>query len=208
MLETGVQHCGLLRDILRLLRSGGGVSVNKNVTQLIARWQEGDSAALDELTPFVYDELKRLARNYMRRESPAHTLQATALVNEAFIRLAGTEVDYSSRAHFVVTAARMMRRILVDHARSRLSQKRGGGAVHVSFDEGTTADRQPSPELLALDEALDRLERQDARLASIVELVFFGGLTYEEAAGHLKVSRSALYEDLSFAKAWLKKNMH
>ncbi|MFK8053023.1 MAG: ECF-type sigma factor [Woeseiaceae bacterium] len=178
-----------------------------NITQLISGWRAGDDAALERLTPFIYDELKRLARSYMRQEQPGHTLQATALVNEAFIQLAGAEADYDSRKHFLVVAARMMRRTLVDHARSKQSQKRGGGVANLTLLEEAVGSPTRNSDLLDLDEALDKLAESDASIASVIELIFFGGLTYEEAADYLGVSRSSVYDDLRFAKAWLKREM-
>ncbi len=178
-----------------------------NITQLIDRWQAGEEAALESLTPFVYDELKRIARKYMNQESVGHTLQATALVNEAFLQLAGAKINYSDRSHFLATAARMMRRTLVDHARSKSSQKRGSGRKPVSLDEDAVRDATDTAQLLEMDIALTRLEQHDAQMASVIELIFFGGLTYEETARTLGMTRSALHEDLVFAKAWLKKEM-
>lgn len=180
---------------------------NTNITQLIGRWQSGDEAALESLTPLVYDELKRLARGYMNKERRNHTLQATALVNEAFVRLAGSEADYESRAHFLVTAARMMRRTLVDHSRAKASLKRGGDAQNVTLHEEAVGDKALTDDLLELDEALDRLAENEQQLAETVELIFFGGLTYEEAAKYLNRSRSSVYDDLQFAKAWLRREM-
>lgn len=190
---------GPIREAVRM--------TSNEVTQLIHRWQQGDEAALARLTPFVYNELKRLARSYMRRESPSHTLQATALVNEAFLKLAGAEVDFSGRSHFLTTAARMMRRTLVDHARSKYSQKRGGGVANATLDEERIADISNTPAILELDIAMEKLAAFDARLASAVELVFFGGLNYKDAADHLNIARTTFYEDLQFAKAWLQKEM-
>lgn len=178
-----------------------------NITQLIQNWQAGDNDALDRLTPFIYDELKRLARGYMRKEQPGHTLQATALVNEAFIQLAGAEADYDSRKHFLVVAARMMRRTLVDHARAKQSQKRGGGVANLTLREEAIGATGDNSDLLELDLALDKLAESDESTASVIELIFFGGLTYEEAADYLGVSRSSVYDDLRFAKAWLKREM-
>ncbi|MEO0952161.1 MAG: sigma-70 family RNA polymerase sigma factor [Pseudomonadota bacterium] len=178
-----------------------------DITQLIQQWQGGDPSALDRLTPYVYDELKRLARSYMRAESPGHTLQATALINEAFVQLAGAEVPYADRSHFVATAAKIMRRVLVDHARSKRSLKQGGEFVRATLHEEFVSDQENAPAILEMDMALEKLARKDARLAAAVELVFFGGLTYDEAAHHLGVGRTTLYEDLRFAKAWLGNEM-
>ncbi|MCH9694902.1 MAG: sigma-70 family RNA polymerase sigma factor [Gammaproteobacteria bacterium] len=180
---------------------------SNEVTQLIHQWQAGDAAALDRLTPFIYDELKRLARGYMRSESAGHTLQATALVNEAFLKLSDAEIDYSNRSHFVATAARMMRRTLVDHARAKRNQKHGGGNVNSTLHEEFVADQNNTPAILEMDMALEKLEIKDARLAGAVELVFFGGLTYDQAADYLGIARTTFYEDLRFAKAWLKNEM-
>ena len=183
------------------------MSREPNVTELIQRWQAGDNQALQQLTPYVYDELRRLARSHMRRESSGHTLQATALVNEAFLKLAGAQIDYQSRSHFFATAARTMRRILVDHARAKHSDKRGGKLPAVTFEEGNVADDAATPSILELDMALDKLKLEDERLAQAVELMFFGGLTYEETASVLGISRTSLYKDVVFAKAWLKSEL-
>lgn len=179
----------------------------QRLTGLIHDWQNGDTEALERLAPYVYDELRRLARRQMRRENPAHTLQATALVNEAFIKLVGAEVGYESRAHFFNAAAQMMRRILVDHARGKQRAKRGGQARRLTLDEGAIATDECPPQILELDAALDKLAGIDAQLAQAVELVYFGGLTYEEASAQLGVSRTTFYERLQFAKAWLEKEL-
>ena len=178
-----------------------------DITALIHDWQNGDADALDRLTPFVYDELRRLAGLQMRREHSQLTLQATALVNEAFIRLSGTELSYEDSAHFYNTAARVMRHVLVDHARSRARQKRGGAAQRLTFDEAAHVGADNLADILELDIALDRLAEQEPRLAQAVELLFFGGLTYDEAAANLGVSRTVFYEDLQFAKAWLNREL-
>ncbi|MDJ0712486.1 MAG: ECF-type sigma factor [Woeseiaceae bacterium] len=177
------------------------------LTQLLHQWQQGDEAALEALTPVVYDELRRLARSHMRRENPRHTLQATALVNEAFIKLIGAEVNYSNRAHFFSTAARIMRRVLVDHARSRQRAKRGGKQPDVTFDDAVVGADSSPPDILDLDLALDKLAASNAKLADAVELVYFGGLTYEEAAEQFGVSRSTFFADLQFARAWLQREL-
>ncbi|MEE4361461.1 MAG: ECF-type sigma factor [Pseudomonadales bacterium] len=180
-----------------------------NVTALLVAWREGDEAALDRLSPLLYGELRQLAGAYMALEAPGHTLQATALVNEAFVRLVDADVDYRDRRHFFALAARMMRRILVDHARSRERDKRGGGVVALTFDDAlhVPEGRADATSVLELDEALSRLGEIDARMVEAVELIFFGGFTYEEVAEMLGVSRTVLFEDVRFARAWLKRAM-
>ena len=174
------------------------------ITQLLVRWREGDQRALDELMPLVYDELHRLAAHYLRGERRGHTLQTSALVNEAYLRLAGQEeTQWQNRAHFFAIAAQAMRRILVDHARRRSNQKRGGDAHKVSFDEGLIVSTERAAELVALDEALARLAEIAPRKSQIVELRFFGGLSIEETAEVLKVSPGTVMRDWTFAKAWL-----
>lgn len=174
------------------------------VTQLLLDWGNGDKAALDKLVPVVYQELRRLAAYYMRRERPGHTLQTSALVNEAYMRL----VDYSqmrwqSRAHFFAVAAQAMRRILVEHARKRHFAKRGGGAVKVSFDEAAIVSQEQAADLVALDDALTSLEAMDERKARIVELRYIGGLNIEETAEVLGISPATVQREWRAAKAWL-----
>lgn len=174
------------------------------VTQLLLDWGNGDKAALDKLVPVVYQELRRLAAYYMRRERPGHTLQTSALVNEAYMRL----VDYSqmrwqSRAHFFAVAAQAMRRILVEHARKRHFAKRGGGAVKVSFDEAAIVSQEQDADLVALDDALTSLEAMDERKARIVELRYIGGLNIEETAEVLAISPATVQREWRAAKAWL-----
>ncbi|MEO1202662.1 MAG: ECF-type sigma factor [Pseudomonadota bacterium] len=181
----------------------------ENVTGLLRDWREGDEDALERLSPYVYRELRRLARRYMANEGPRHTLQATALVNEAFIRLIDSDIDYESRKHFYVIAARMMRRVLVDHARAKNRKKRGEGAIAVTFvDESraATAEGEDLP-ILLLDEALSELARSDPRMAQAIELIYFGGLSVDEAGKVLGVAKTTVYEDVRFAKAWLAKTM-
>jgi RNA polymerase sigma-70 factor (ECF subfamily) len=181
------------------------VTLSQNqVTQLLLDWGNGDKAALDKLVPVVYQELRRLAAYYMRRERPGHTLQTSALVNEAYMRL----VDYSqmrwqSRAHFFAVAAQAMRRILVEHARKRHFAKRGGGAVKVSFDEAAIVSQEQASELVALDDALTSLEAMDQRKARIVELRYIGGLNIEETAEVLAISPATVQREWRAAKAWL-----
>ncbi|MEO1034927.1 MAG: ECF-type sigma factor [Pseudomonadota bacterium] len=180
---------------------------SSDVTGLIEQWQGGDESALEALTPFVYDELRRLAGAQMRGESNRHTLQATALVNEAFIKLSASRVDYASRKHFLNLAAGVMRRILVDHARTKQRLKRGGSIADLTLNDADVADGKFQPGILDLDLALDKLEAMDSKLAESVQLIYFGGLTYEEAADYFGVSRTKFYEDFQFAKAWLKKEL-
>jgi len=172
-------------------------------TELLRAWSQGDRSALDRLIPLVYEELHRLARRYMRQERPDHTLQATSLVNEAYLRLIDVNrVEWRNRAHFLALAAQMMRRILVESARSRLRQKRGGGAVHVSLDVHELPDLKEH-DLVALNDALSGLATFDARMSQVVELRFFGGLTVDETAHVLNVSPETVNRDWKTAKAWL-----
>jgi RNA polymerase sigma factor (TIGR02999 family) len=173
------------------------------VTQLLGAWQGGDSRALEQLTPLVYEELRRLARRYMSRERSDHTLQATALVNEAFLRLAGSEVSWANRAHFFAIAARMMRRILIDHAKANRSGKRGGNAVKVELDEQQVASDMDPLSLLEIDRLLDRMAELDARKADVLVLHYFGGLTYDEIGAALAISAATVDRDMRLGKAWL-----
>ncbi len=175
---------------------------SKPITQLLHRWREGNQQALDELMPLVYDELRRLAGHYLKSERPSHTLQATALVNEAYIRLVDVDVPWKDRAHFFAVAARLLRRILVDHAKSHRRAKRGGQQIRVTLGE-YLASSQPGKEIIALDDALKSLGEFDERKSQIVELHFFGGLTYDEMAEALSVSPTTVHRELRLAKAWL-----
>jgi RNA polymerase sigma factor (TIGR02999 family) len=178
-----------------------------DVTRLLQAWSEGDAAALDELLPVVYRELHRQAQRYMRGQSPGHTLQATALVNEAYLRLAGTDpVDWKSRAHFFGVAAKAMRSMLVDHARARRASKRGGGAEPVTLTAADEAGAQ-QVEVLELDETLQRLADLDPRKANLVELRWFGGLSIEEAAEVLDVSPATAKREWRTARAWLRREL-
>ena len=178
------------------------------VTTLLKDWSAGDQSALDKLTPLVYDELRRLAHQYMRREKPGHTLQTSALVNEAYVRLVDQgEIQWKGRAHFFGIAARLMRQILVDRARRRNFAKRGGGAIRVSLNEATTVAQEQSASVIALDDALKNLEKTDQRKSRIVELRFFGGMSIEETAEVLKVSPGTVMRDWTFARAWLRNEM-
>jgi RNA polymerase sigma factor (TIGR02999 family) len=176
----------------------------KEISQLLVDWTDGNKAARDQLIPLVDAELRRLAHQYMRRERAGHTLQTTALVNEAYLRLIGQrQVPWQNRAHFFGIAARLMRRILIDYARNRRSAKRGGEAVKVSLDEAAMVSQERAAELIALDDALQNLAAIDPRRCQVVELRFFGGLSVEETAEVLKVSRQTVMRDWTLAKAWL-----
>jgi RNA polymerase sigma factor (TIGR02999 family) len=174
------------------------------VTALLRAWSHGDDGALEQLTPLVEAELRRLARAYMRRERRGHTLQTTALVNEAFLRLTGARsVGWQDRAHFLGIAARLMRRVLVDHARARGYRKRGGGVQRVTLNEGLVASPEPALDVIALDRALEALAAVDSRKSQVIELRFFGGLSVEETAGVLHVSPDTIKRDWRLAKLWL-----
>jgi len=178
------------------------------VTQLLVAWGNGDETARDELMPLVYRELHRLAHHYMKRENPGHTLQTSALVNEAFVKLVDQrDVQWQNRAHFFGVAAQLMRRILVDYARSRNYLKRGSGALQVSLDETLIVSEERAAEVLALDDVLKGLAEFDIRKSNIVELRFFGGLSIDETAEVLGVSPGTVMRDWTLAKAWLKKQM-
>ena len=173
-------------------------------TELLRAWSQGDGSALDRLVPLVYEELHRLARRYMRQERPDHTLQATSLVNEAYLRLIDVNrVEWRDRAHFLAVAAQMMRRILVEFARNRQRQKRGGGAVRVSLDDVQELPDSSGRDLVVLSDALSRLATFDARMGQVVELRFFGGLTVAETAAVLNISPETVMRDWKTAKAWL-----
>ena len=176
----------------------------RQVTQLLLAWREGEESALEKLTPVVYEELRRLAHRYMAGERAAHTLQTTALVNEAYVRLIdGKQVNWQNRAHFFAVSARLMRRILVDWARSRQSQKRGDQPQQVTLDEALMLTRGRNEDLVALDEALKSLTGVDPRKSQVVEMRFFGGLSVEETAEVLKVSPDTVLRDWRLAKLWL-----
>ena len=185
------------------------------ITGLLQAWARGDSTALDRLAPLVYGELRRLARGYMRREHAGHTLQATALVNEAFVRLVDARhVDWQDRTHFFAISARIMRRILVDAARARASIKRGGHvervdhSTAVNLDSLPATNSDPGAELCALDDALNTLARMDPRRAQVIELRFFGGLTVEETGQVLKISPQSVMRDWKLARAWLARELN
>ncbi len=174
------------------------------ITVLLARWRSGDSSALDELTPLVYDNLRRLASHYLASEKPGHTLSPTAVVHEAYLRLLGVETPYNDRAHFLAMAARQMRRVLVDHARQRGRGKRGGDWQRITL---TTSIPEPDPQLadiLSVQQALERLESFDPRKVEIVDLLVFGGLTVDETAASLQVSPATVDREWRMARAWLR----
>ncbi len=180
----------------------------KEITRLLVAWGEGDESALEDLTPLVYEELHRLAHRYMGRELAGHTLQTTALVNEAYVRLIDwRNVRWQSRAHFFAVSAQLMRRILVDFARSRGSGKRGGGVRVVALDEAAVVSADKGAEMIALDGALGSLSLLDARQSKVVELRFFGGLSVEETAEVLQVSPGTVRRDWSLAHAWLRREL-
>jgi RNA polymerase sigma-70 factor, ECF subfamily len=179
------------------------------VTQLLQQWSHGDDSVLTELTPLVYEELHRLAHHFMEGQRPNHTLQTTALVNEAYLRLADqTNPNWQSRAHFFAVAARAMRQILVNYAKSSRAQKRRGGVLKVELDETAILSPEQSKAIVDLHEALERLGTLDSRKAQVVELKFFGGLNYDEIAEVLKIARMTVRRDWEFAKAWLHNELH
>jgi RNA polymerase sigma-70 factor (ECF subfamily) len=185
---------------------GGGSP--QDVTQLLQAWSQGDSSALKSLTPLVYKELHRLAHRYMEFENPGHTLQTTALVNEAYLRLVSNRANWQNRAHFFAISAQLMRQILVDFARSRRQLKRGGEVQRVSLDDAMLSLQEPDTDLVALDDALKALAAVDLRKSQVVELRFFGGLSVEETAEALKVSEDTVLRDWRLAKLWLLRELN
>ncbi len=184
------------------------MEADNNVTELLVAWNQGDDDALRRLIPLVHEELRRLAHRYMTGEREDHLLQTTALVNEAFLRLVdSSRVKWQNRAHFFAVSAQLMRRILVDFARSRNVTKRGGNLVRVEFDDALIVSREPSGEMIALDDALTALAKMDLRKSRVVELRFFGGLSVEETAEVLSVSTDMVLRDWNFAKVWLLREM-
>jgi RNA polymerase sigma factor (TIGR02999 family) len=174
------------------------------ITELLAEWTDGSETALDKLYPLVYEELRRLARSYMKREAKGHTLQTTALINEAYVRMVDQKnVHWQNRSHFFAISAQIMRRILVDHARRYLHAKRGGGAQRISLDEGIIVAKERSEEVLLLDEALVNLARLDPRRSQVVELRYFAGLNNQEIASVLHISENTVMRDWNLARAWL-----
>jgi RNA polymerase sigma factor (TIGR02999 family) len=181
----------------------------KEVTQLLADWSQGDGAALEKLAPLVYEELRRLAHHYMEGQRRDHTLQTTALVNEAYLRLADQRrPNFTNRSHFFAVAAKAMRQILVNHAKALQSQKRGGDVAKVQLDEGALVSPEQPRSILDLNEALERLATLDSRKAQVVELRYFGGLKQDEIAEVLKISTVTVRRDWVFAKAWLYSELH
>ena len=182
--------------------------MSQNITHLLKEWSEGDERALEELTPLVYGELRQQAARYLRRERPGHTLQATALINEAYLRLIDAkEVQWQSRAHFFAIAANLMRRILVDHARRRDAEKRGGSQLLLTLDDSLAIANETGVDLLAIDEALTKLAEIDSQQARVVELRFFSGLSVDETAAALGVSPKTVKRDWSVARAWLRREI-
>jgi RNA polymerase sigma factor (TIGR02999 family) len=182
-------------------------SEQESVTRLLRECNAGNKSALDELMPVVYNQLHRLASKSLRAERPDHTLRATALVNEAYLRLVSADVEWQDRVHFFAIAARMLRRILVDHAKANQRQKRGAGAEKVELDEAVMIGPQSGAGIIELDLALQRLAQQDARKSEIIELLCFGGLTYDETAAALKISPATVHRELKLAKAFLHREL-
>jgi RNA polymerase sigma-70 factor (ECF subfamily) len=176
-------------------------------TQLLHEWSGGSKEALDQLVPVIYDELRKLAGRYLYSERRDHTLRATALVNEAYVRLVSSDVTYQDRGHFYAVAALTLRRILVDYAKSRNRGKRGGGVEKVPIDEAIFIGPEADRGIVELDEALNALAAHDPQKAKVVELLFFGGLTYEESAAVLGISRAGVHREMKMAKAWLHREM-
>ncbi|HVG38472.1 MAG TPA: sigma-70 family RNA polymerase sigma factor [Pyrinomonadaceae bacterium] len=184
------------------------VRPDRSITELLVKWGRGDKAALDELMPLVYDELRKLAASYLRRQAGGHTLQATALVHEAYVRLADRQgASMQHRAQFFGLAAKMMRDILVDHARKRAATKHGGGQLHISLSQAERSGHQPEVELVALDDALKDLAATNPQHSRVIELRFFGGLTIEEAAEVMSLSNATVERYWSFARAWLRREL-
>ena len=181
---------------------------SSRITELLQAWSEGDPAALERLTPLVYRRLYRIARHYMRQEADGHTLQTTALINETYLRLMDARsANWQNRAHFFAVCSQVMRRILTDHARARLSHKRGAETVRLSLDEAPAICAQPHPDLVALDDALNQLAVFDLRKCRVVELRFFGGATVEESAAALGVSPDTIKRDWRLARTWLLRDL-
>jgi RNA polymerase sigma factor (TIGR02999 family) len=177
------------------------------VTRLLHEWRGGNKEALDQLMPLVYDQLRRLASRCLYAERPEHTLRATALVNEAYLRLVDSNAAFNDRVHFYAVAAKLLRHILVDHAKAQNRQKRGGGAERLPIEDAILVGPGPTPGLVELDDALNLLAVHDGRKSEIVEMIFFGGLTYEEVAAALDISAATVHRELKMAKAWLHREL-
>jgi RNA polymerase sigma factor (TIGR02999 family) len=177
--------------------------MSTEVTRLLHDWRQGDSQSLEKMMPLVYAELRRIADRYLRKENPGHTLQPTALVHEAFINLVDADVNWSDRMHFYAVSARIMRRLLVDHAREKRREKRGGGGVRESLEDVLAIAPEPPIEIIELDEALEKLATFDERKSQVVELSYFGGFTYEEIADVVGISAATVDRELRLGKAWL-----
>jgi RNA polymerase sigma-70 factor, ECF subfamily len=181
--------------------------MGQEVTVLLERWRGGDRDALNALMPIVYDQLRAMAQRYMATENASHTLRTTALVHEAYLKLSGGDGNFQNRAHFFAVAARAMRSILIDHARGSGRQKRGGEMQRVDFENAMLVTPDAGSRILEIEESLRRLEAVDARKARLVELIYFGGLTYEETAAVLEVSEATVHRDLKMARAWLHRDL-
>ncbi len=180
---------------------------NRQLTRLLNEWREGDAEVLDKILPAVYDELHRVARGYMRGQPAGHTLQATALINEAFLRIRDVKIELNDRGHFIGIVANLMRNILVDHARAKHSQKRGGGAKPVTIDESSIPGKETSIDVLALEQVLEALEKRDPRKVRIAELYYYCGATYAETAAALEISEATLHRELRMLKALLARRL-
>ena len=206
--QGGEKCCGNLETAKKWRRIRELPDALPDVTKLLLAWRSGDDRALSRLMPAIERELHRIARRCMAGERAGHSLQATALVNEAYLRLIDVrQMDWQDRAHFLAMAARLMRRILVEWARARHNQKRGGGAVRITFDEGLVVQSDMPPDLVALDDALRALAKMDERRSQVIELRFFGGLTVEETAVVLKIAPDTVMRDSRLAKAWLARDL-
>jgi len=209
--ETIAADYGLVNPGCKVLKLWGGRMVlpsGHEVTQLLKAWTAGDQQALEKLTPLVYEQLHRVAQRYMAGQRPGHTLQTTALVNEVYLRLVDCgQVNWQDRAHFLAVSAQLMRRILIDFARSRGYQKRGGNVPHLSLEEAPSVCNEPPANIVALDDALKALADVDDRKSRVVELKFFGGLSIEETAEVLKVSPETVVRDWRLARAWLMREL-
>ncbi len=180
------------------------LSLEQPITLLLRKAHQGDTQAFDQLTPHIYQELKRIAYHSFSSENSGHTLQPTALLNEAFEKIVKADVNWQDRQHFFALSARIMRRVLVDHAKAKSTQKRGGNTPHTAIDEQQIGMADTDVQLLALDEAIQTMNQHQPRKATIVELVYFGGLTFEEAAKYLNISKATVSRELKLAEAWLK----